>query len=130
MFLLDTYGAAYREYKIALGGNPVGAKQQEGDQKTPEGSYIIETRNPDSKYHLSLKISYPNDQDKKRAELMGVNPGSDIFIHGVPNDKWFLEAYSYRYKPTWTQGCIALSNRDIEEVWYAVADGTPITIYP
>lgn len=130
LFLLDSGGKSYKEYKIALGGNPVGSKQQEGDNRTPEGLYFIEDRNPDSKYHLSLKISYPNEEDKKRAEMMNVDPGGDIFIHGVPNDKWFLEAYSYRFKPSWTQGCIAMTNHDIEELSYAVADGTPIEIFP
>jgi murein L,D-transpeptidase YafK len=130
MYLLDQSGQPYRTYKIALGGNPVGPKQCEGDQRTPEGLYMIETRNPDSKYHLSLKISYPNPQDIQRANAMGMEPGNDIFIHGVPNDKWLLEAYMYRFKPEWTQGCIAVSNRDIEELWTLVADGTPIEILP
>lgn len=128
--LLDEYGAAYRNYKIALGGNPVGPKQYEGDMRTPEGLYTIETRNQDSKYHLSLKISYPNQQDKAYAKSMGLNPGGDIFIHGVPNEKNMLEGFFYRFKPEWTQGCIAVSNNDIEEIWSLVGDGTPITIYP
>lgn len=130
MFLLDPFGNAYREYPIALGANPIGHKEFEGDERTPEGAYLIETRNPDSKYHLSLKVSYPNDADRKHAEDLGMDPGKDIFIHGVPNGKWALEAYMYRYKPTWTDGCIALSNRDMEEVYALVADGTPIEILP
>ncbi len=130
MFLLDPTGRPYREYQIALGGNPVGPKQSEGDERTPEGLYKIETRNPDSQYHLSLKISYPNETDIKEARELGLDPGSDIFIHGVPNDKWALEAYMYRFKPEWTNGCIAVSNRDIEEIWDAVSDGTPIEILP
>lgn len=130
MILLDAFGTPYRTYPIALGGNPLGPKQCEGDMRTPEGTYTIETRNPGSKYHLSLKISYPNDYDMRRAEAMGMPPGGDIFIHGVPNDSGFLDGILYRFKPEWTQGCIAVSNNDIEELWTLVADGTPIEIHP
>jgi murein L,D-transpeptidase YafK len=130
LHLHDVNGQVYRSYKIALGGNPVGHKQFEGDRKTPEGLYYIETRNPNSRFHLSLKISYPNEQDRAYAESLGQSPGGDIFIHGVPNEKNALEKYFYRFKEEWTEGCIALTNRDMEELWSLVGDGTPIMIYP
>jgi murein L,D-transpeptidase YafK len=129
MFLLDDTGIPFRTYDIAMGGDPVGPKQCEGDMKTPEGLYTIETRNPESKYHLSLKISYPNEQDVAQAESMGLSPGGDIFIHGAPNEA-FLGGFFYQYKPAWTQGCIAVRNSDIEEMWSLVSDGTPIEILP
>lgn len=130
MFLFDSYGQPLRSYKIAMGGNPVGPKQCEGDERTPEGLYMIETRNPDSKYHLSLKISYPNAQDVEQAESMGLSPGGDIFIHGVPNQSSLLDEFMYQFQPGWTDGCIAVRNRDMEELWTLVADGTPIEIRP
>ncbi len=130
MMLLDESGNIYRTYNIALGGNPQGPKQCEGDERTPEGLYAIETRNPNSKYHLSLKISYPNPYDVAQASAMGQEPGGDIFIHGVPNDAGQLKSYMYRFKPEWTNGCIAVTNFDIEELWSLVGDGTPIEIMP
>lgn len=129
MYLLDEYGQPIKSYKISLGGNPAGPKQCEGDLKTPEGSYFIEARNPDSKYHLSLKLSYPNEEDVARAEAMGLSPGGDIFIHGAPNDAAF-GGFLYGFKPTWTEGCIAVGNRDIEEIWAMIPDGAPVTITP
>lgn len=89
-----------------------------------------ETRNPNSKYHLSLKISYPNEYDIAQAKAMGQPPGGDIFIHGVPNEANLIKYYLYRFKPEWTQGCIAVTNADIEELWSTVGDGTPIEIFP
>lgn len=129
MFLLDEAGKVFKTYDVKFGGNPVGHKQFEGDLKTPEGRYFIETRNPDSKYHLSLKISYPNENDIAYAQSMGRSPGGDIFIHGAPNDAWFGGAL-YKYKGNWTEGCIAVPNRDIREIWSLVPDGTPIEIFP
>lgn len=130
MYLINESGLAYREYPIALGANPIGHKQQEGDERTPEGLYTIETRNPHSDYHLSLKISYPNAADKEAARVRGVSPGGDIFIHGLPNDSWFLTVGRYRNDPNWTNGCIAVANRDMRELWSLVNDGTPIEIRP
>jgi murein L,D-transpeptidase YafK len=130
MSVYDYDGNLVKTYRIALGGNPIGPKQCEGDMKTPEGLYMIETRNPNSKYHLSLKISYPNQQDVQQAKVMGLPPGGDIFIHGVPNESNLIDSYLYRFKPEWTQGCIAVSNNDIEELWSSVGDGTPIEIFP
>jgi murein L,D-transpeptidase YafK len=118
----------YREYSISLGGNPMGHKQREGDQKTPEGEYTIDFRNPNSSYHLSLHISYPNAQDKAKAKKADVSPGGDIFIHGLPNGMGALD-FGFR-KPDWTDGCIAVTNEEIEEIWNLVKNRTPIEIVP
>lgn len=117
--LLKTYSG------IQLGGAPLGHKQFEGDRRTPEGRYVIDYRNPNSAYHLSLHISYPNAQDAAYARSRGRSPGGEIFIHGQPN--WMT---SGRAPGDWTDGCIALSDAQIEEVWSAVPDGTPIEIDP
>ena len=114
---------ALKTYDIRLGGNPVGDKQFEGDLKTPEGVYHINRRNPRSTYHLSLGISYPNDNDRAEAEAMGKEPGGDIMVHGAhPRDK--------RRDGDWTAGCIAVSDREIEEIYSMVKVGTPIIILP
>ncbi len=110
---------------IRLGDAPVGAKQFEGDEKTPEGTYTISGRNPGSSYHLSLKISYPNAVDRAFAKAKGRAPGGDIFIHGQPN-RWTGPTLA----SDWTDGCIALSNAQVEQLWRIVADGTTITIKP
>ena len=108
---------------IQLGDAPVGAKQFQGDEKTPEGSYTIDYGNPRSAYHLSLHISYPDAAAKASAARAGRSPGGDIFIHGQPN-YW----PSGRVPGDWTDGCIAVSNAEIEALWEAVGDGTPIEI--
>ncbi len=113
---------AFRTYKVRLGFSPNGDKAREGDGKTPEGLYYIDRRNENSAYHLSLGISYPNEQDIAEAEALGVSPGGDIFIHGGPIRFWD------RFKRDWTAGCIAVSNRNIEEIWALVPLGTPIQI--
>lgn len=115
-----------KTYSISLGDSPVGHKEKEGDEKTPEGLYSISGRNPNSKYHLSLRISYPNEQDKLNAEKNSYSPGGDIMIHGLPNTTGFLE--DYYINNDWTDGCIAVTNEEIEEIWGAVNDGTPIFI--
>lgn len=111
-----------KSYDIGLGFAPVGAKQFEGDGKTPEGAYFISYKNPDSQYHLSLKISYPNEADIAFAESQGKSPGGDIVVHGGP------------VKPTtkrdWTWGCIAVTDREIEVIYSMVKEGTPIYILP
>lgn len=112
-----------KEYKVGLGGNPIGPKQAEGDQKTPEGFYRIDRRNPNSAYHLSLGISYPNDQDRANAKEMGMKPGGDIFIHGR------AKANRGRGKD-WTAGCIAVKDGQMEKVYSMVKVGTPIYIAP
>ncbi|MBR1398563.1 MAG: L,D-transpeptidase family protein [Alphaproteobacteria bacterium] len=122
-------GAVLKEYKISLGSNPVGAKQQENDGKTPEGLYYIESHNHKSKFHLSLKISYPNEDDKKWAKKHNVSAGGDIMIHGFPN--WVPDfLFNHFHKSDWTRGCIAVTNEQIEEIWKLVKDGTPIKIMP
>ena len=119
-------GRVIGSYEISLGGDPDGPKRQEGDERTPEGSYIIDFRKPDSAYHLSLHISYPNDSDRLLSAALGVPPGGDIFIHGLPN------AYPFDSAPKidWTLGCIAVDNAEIEEIWRLVPVGTPILIVP
>ena len=121
-------GKLLKSYKIALGFNPQGHKQQEGDGRTPEGQYVIDYRNPRSSFHLSLHITYPNSEDKKLASERGVSPGGDIFIHGLaPQFAWVGAVHT---ASDWTDGCIAVTNEEIEELWRAVPDGTPIEIRP
>lgn len=121
-------GRAMKKYHISLGGSPVGAKHFEGDGKTPEGIYRINVKNSTSAYHLSLGISYPSAADKKYAERSGHQPGGDIMIHGVPNGKEQLTPVFAR--TDWTAGCIALTNKDIDELYTCVSMGTPISIHP
>lgn len=117
-----------RSYRVSLGLNPLGHKQREGDFRTPEGRYVLDSRNPRSDFFLSIRVSYPNDRDRARARKAGVPPGGLIMIHGLPNDpRWSPEHYA---REDWTDGCIALSNADMMEVWMLVADGTPINIRP
>jgi murein L,D-transpeptidase YafK len=119
-------GSMIKIYNISLGRNPIGHKEKEGDKKTPEGWYYISGRNPNSSYHLSLRISYPNETDKQNAKNAGYSPGGDIMIHGFPNYMSMLE--EYYINNDWTDGCIAVTNDEIEEIWKAVKDGTPIYI--
>jgi len=117
-----------REYRIALGFNPEGDKLEEGDGKTPEGKYIIDYRNPESAFHLSLHISYPDSADKAEAKRRGRNPGGEIFIHGFPNNSPDFGKYHYLFD--WTLGCIAVTNEEIVEIWEVCPNGTPIEIVP
>lgn len=110
-----------KTYKVRFGDQPKGHKQTEGDERTPEGKYVIDYKNPASDFHLSLHVSYPNATDKERAATAGVSPGGDIMVHGGNN-------VFRRYN--WTDGCIALTNKQIEEVWRLVDVGTPIEIVP
>jgi len=121
-------GQSLKTYKIALGGNPVGPKERQGDQKTPEGTYVINSRNKDSRYHLSLHISYPNEKDRKRAKELGVSPGGDIMIHGIK--KGFSWAGNSHTEVDWTQGCIAVTDEEIEEIEKLVPNGTIVEIRP
>jgi murein L,D-transpeptidase YafK len=107
---------------VHLGFAPEGHKTRSGDGRTPEGRYVIDRRNARSDFHLSLGISYPNALDRARARSMGVDPGTNIFIHGGPRRA------EDRRKPDWTAGCIAVSDREIEEIWSMVPTGIPITI--
>jgi murein L,D-transpeptidase YafK len=121
-------GNQIKSYRIALGRNPVGAKQEEGDMKTPEGIYKIDSRNAQSSFHLALHISYPSDEDNQRAAARSVSAGSDIMIHGIQNGRAWIGAF-HRWK-NWTAGCIALTDEEIEELWRVTPDGTTIEIRP
>jgi murein L,D-transpeptidase YafK len=121
-------GNQIKSYRIALGRNPVGAKQEEGDMKTPEGIYKIDSRNEQSGFHLALHISYPSDEDTRRAAARGVSAGSDIMVHGIQNGRGWMGAF-HRWKD-WTAGCIALTDEQIEELWRVTPDGTTIEIRP
>jgi tetratricopeptide (TPR) repeat protein len=125
---LVSKGKAIKIYKIALGGNPVGPKERQGDNKTPEGTYTIESRNRHSEYHLSLRISYPNEEDKKRAKELGIHPGGDIMIHGIKNGLSWVG--SFHTEMDWTEGCIAVTNKEMEEIARLVPNGTPVEIRP
>jgi murein L,D-transpeptidase YafK len=119
-------GAVLKTYTgFQFGDAPMGHKQFEGDERTPEGRYTIDTRNPNSAYHLSLRVSYPNAADRAFAAAQGRSPGGDIFLHGQPNGM-----PAGRVPGDWTDGCIAFSNEEIEELWGAIPDGTPIEIRP
>jgi hypothetical protein len=126
--ILYNRGVPVKSYFIALGSQPVGDKQRRGDQKTPEGLFYINAHNPASKFHLALRISYPSDAHRARAAAIGVDPGGDIMIHGLPKD--FSEAGKAQSQNDWTNGCVAVSNQEIEEIWHAVPDGTPVQIKP
>jgi murein L,D-transpeptidase YafK len=121
-------GKSVRQYKVALGGEPVGAKQQQGDHKTPEGQYVLDRRNAKSKFYKSIHVSYPNEDDRKRAERRGVDAGGDIMIHGLPNGFGWLGAM-HREKD-WTDGCVAVTDKEMDEIWDLVRDGTLIEIRP
>ena len=113
-----------KAYRIRLGFSPEGQKEEEGDGKTPEGRYYITHKNPKSNFYLSLGINFPNQLDKKRALKRGLNPGSDIFIHGLGKKNVFLH-----YLFDWTEGCIAVTNKEIEEIYTLVEPGTVLYIY-
>jgi len=117
-----------RTYRVALGSHPVGPKQQEGDGRTPEGSYVLDYRNAKSAFHLSLHVSYPSPADSARARERSVNPGGLIMVHGLPNRLGFLG--SFHTLRDWTDGCIAVTDSEIEEIRRVVPDGTPIALNP
>lgn len=121
-------GKVLKSYKVALGSDPIGPKTREGDGKTPEGEYTISSKNQHSQFHLSLHISYPNASDSERAKKLGVNPGGDIFIHGLPPE-WAWLGAAHR-KRDWTAGCVAVTNAEIDEIWASVPVGTPVEIKP
>ena len=114
-------GKPIARYRVALGDAPVGHKTTQGDERTPEGEYRIDGRNPGSRFHLSLRISYPDARDRAQARARGVDPGGDIFIHGG------TPAHDRR---DWTDGCIAVTDAEIEQLWARVPTGTPVTIRP
>ena len=125
---LFSHGAPIKTYKVALGSNPVGPKQRQGDGRTPEGLYTVDARNADSSFHRALHVSYPNAQDKVRAAALGVDPGGDIMIHGIRNGLGWLGSF-HRIKD-WTKGCIAVTDPEIDEIWNEVPVGTPVEIKP
>ena len=126
--MLISKGEVLKTYKIALGGTPNGPKERQGDNKTPEGTYFIDARNKDSRYHLSLHVSYPNERDKKRARELGVSPGGNIMIHGIKNGfSWVGDSHT---EVDWTKGCIAVTDEEIEEIEKAAPNGTIVEIRP
>nr|WP_279342439.1 L,D-transpeptidase family protein [Geotalea sp. SG265] len=125
---LFSKGEVLKTYRIALGGNPDGPKERLGDNKTPEGVYAIDSRNRDSRYHLALHLSYPNERDKRRAKELGVDPGGNIMIHGLKNG--FSYVGDLHTKADWTKGCIAVTDEEIAEIAKAVPNGTIVEIRP
>ncbi|MFZ0338743.1 MAG: L,D-transpeptidase family protein, partial [Terracidiphilus sp.] len=115
-------------YKVALGRGSSGPKERAGDNKTPEGEYVIDEKNAKSRFHLALHISYPNADDKKRARDAGNDPGGAVMIHGLENGLGWLGPI--QHDMDWTEGCIAVNNSEIEEIWRLVPTGTPIEIKP
>ena len=127
MYLLRD-GAVLREFRIALGLSPTGAKQQEGDFRTPEGQYRLVRRNPHSDFFLSMQVSYPNESDAAAAQRRGVRPGGAIMIHGWPNNP--RKTADYYRTADWTDGCIAMTNSDMVDFWLMTPLDTPIEIQP
>lgn len=116
-------------YTVALGGNPKGHKEREGDQKTPEGFYLIELKNQKSEFYLSLRLNYPNGLDHKRAKERGIkDPGKDVMIHGLPNS-WVKRRF-IKHPSDWTKGCAAVTNTEISDIFATVQLGTLIEICP
>lgn len=120
-------GQVLRTYRISLGLQPAGQKEREGDFRTPEGHYYLSRRNARSDFFLSIQVSYPNDRDMRRAKANGWDPGGEIMIHGLPNR---LRREPNYYRRDWTDGCIALSNSDMLEIWLLTQNNTPIDILP
>jgi murein L,D-transpeptidase YafK len=126
--VLLSQGKQVKAYRVALGGQPVGAKQRQGDHRTPEGSYLLDSRNAHSQFYKAFHISYPNPKDSAAAKKLGVSPGGDIMLHGLPKDyAWLGKAHT---QVDWTDGCIAVTNEEMDEIWEAVPVGTPIEIKP
>ena len=126
-------GTVIKTYAMRLGFAPIGHKTTEGDGKTPEGSYTLDWRNPNSLFYKSLHISYPNANDTAQAQARGVSAGGDVMIHGssnLPQGKPQQALYDYLPREDWTHGCVAVSNQDMDELWANVKNGTKIGIYP
>ncbi len=121
-------GEIFRTFEIALGVAPIGNKEREGDQRTPEGRYLLDDRNPDSDFFLSIHISYPSLAERVAARQKGLDPGGSIMIHGQPNEPTYSAAY-YRQED-WTNGCIAVSNSDMIDIWLMTPNDIPIEILP
>jgi murein L,D-transpeptidase YafK len=126
--LLLSQGKEIRSYKIALGSEAVGPKTRQGDHRTPEGIYVLDARNPNSHFYKSFHISYPNSKDIAAARKLGVNPGGDIMLHGLGKEyAWLGKAHVLH---DWTDGCVAVTNEEMDEMWKMVRIGTPIKIKP
>lgn len=127
LYLLKN-GKAYRTYDVSLGASPVGHKQTAGDKRTPEGRYVLGSRDENSRFYKSIHISYPNQEDLQRAQQTGIDAGEAIMIHGQPNGFawawWLLNLWD------WTNGSVAVNNQDMDEIWSLVDNGTPIEITP
>lgn len=121
-------GAVVRTFRVALGRQPVGTKLYEGDGRTPEGLYFVDARNPSSNFYRALRISYPNRHDRRRAERLGERAGGLVMIHGLPPDRVAWAADHWKFN--WTNGCIAVNNREMDELWASVEIGTPVEIRP
>ncbi len=121
-------GEVLAKFDVTFGADPIGHKQQQGDEKTPEGPYLLDYKNTKSAFYKSIHVSYPNSKDRSAARKRGVDPGGDIMIHGQSNG-WGWAAPISRFF-NWTDGCIALSDEDMQQVWEAVDSGTPIEIHP
>ena len=121
-------GQELRSYKIALGGEPVGPKTRQGDHRTPEGVYVLDSRNSNSHYYKAFHVSYPNARDKAIARKLGVSPGGDIMVHGLPKEYAWVGKSQVLHD--WTDGCIAVSNEEMDELWNLVRVGTVIEIKP
>ena len=121
-------GEVFRTFDVALGVMPIGDKEHEGDQKTPEGHYVLDDRNPDSDFFLSIHISYPSSVERAAARRQGLDPGGAIMIHGQPNVPTYSTGY-YRQED-WTNGCIAVSNSDMIDIWLMTPNDIPIEILP
>ena len=126
--LLLKNGRVLKKFHVSFGAHPKGHKRQQGDERTPEGKYILDYKNAHSKFYKSIHISYPNKTDRERARKAHVNPGGDIMIHGQKNGLGWLSLVSQRFN--WTDGCIAVTNDEMDEIWKAVKPGTPIEIRP
>jgi len=121
-------GRMLKAYRVALGFAPQCHKEREGDGRTPEGSYTIDVRNPRSAFHLSLRVSYPDAQDRARAEVLGAPPGGDIYVHGLPNG--LRKLWTAHPRRDWTTGCVAVSDEEIREIWSLVPTGARVVIHP
>lgn len=121
-------GKILKQYRIAMGDLPTGHKLKEGDQRTPQGRYVLDYKKPDSAYYKSIHISYPNEEDKLRAKALGIKPGGMIMIHGQNPNSSLPPEQAQQYN--WTNGCIAITNTEMDEVWKVVDEGTPIEIWP
>ena len=121
-------GKSFASFPVTFGREPKGHKQERGDERTPEGNYVLDSKNTNSQFYKSIHVSYPSAQDRANAQRRGVDPGGDIMVHGQPNGwEWATRVVQLF---SWTDGCIALSNPNLDQVWAAVDPGTPIEIRP